>query len=121
MRLLTSLLARTPALALALGEILLAQSPAAAQGGGGGSGTVKGTVTQAATNQPRAGVIVTVNGTTFKGATNTRGTYTIYNVPAGAQTLTFRWLGYKPVEAKTTVSANGTATVDAKMEQAPVQ
>jgi outer membrane receptor protein involved in Fe transport len=119
MRLLTSLLARTPALALALGGLLLARTPAAAQGGGG-TGTIKGTVTQT-TGGALAGVIVTVNGTTIKGVTNTRGNYTIYNAPAGEQTLTFRWLGYKPIEVKATVTANGSTTVDAKMEQSPVQ
>ena len=118
MRLLTSLLARTPALALAVGGLLLARTPAVAQGG---NGTIKGTVTQAGTAQPLAGVNVTVNGTTFKGVTNTRGTYVIYGAPTGEQTLTFRWLGYKPVEAKATVTASGTTTLDAKMEQAPVQ
>jgi len=120
MRLLTSLLARTPTLALAVGGLLLARTPAAAQGGGGGTGTIKGTVTQT-TGGALAGVIVTINGTTFKGVTNTHGNYTIYNAPAGEQTLTFRWLGYRPVEAKATVAANGSTTVDAKMEQAPVQ
>ena len=117
MRLLTSLLARTRTLSLVLGGLLLANAPVGAQG----SGTLRGTVTQSGTGQPLAGVIVTVNGTTIKGVSNTRGVYTIENVPTGAQTLTFRWLGYKPIEVQTTVAATGTTTADAKMEQLPIQ
>jgi len=118
MCLLTALLARTrTALLLVSGALLLAPLPAAAQG----SGTVKGTVTQTGTGQPLVGVLVAVNGTTIKGATNTRGVYTIENVPGGAQTLTFRWLGYRPIEVAATVAASGITTVDAKMEQLPIQ
>ncbi|HEY9385360.1 MAG TPA: TonB-dependent receptor [Gemmatimonadales bacterium] len=117
MRLLTPLLARTRPALLLWSAALLAPLPAAAQG----NGTVKGTVTQAATGQPLVGVIVTVNGTTVKGATNTRGAYSIENAPAGAQTLTFRWLGYRPIQVSATIAANGTTTVDAKMEQLPIQ
>jgi iron complex outermembrane recepter protein len=117
MRLLTSLLARTRTLSLVLGGLLLAHASAEAQG----SGTLRGTVTQSGTGQPLVGVIVTVNGTTIKGVSNTRGVYTIENVPTGAQTLTFRWLGYRPIEVQTTVAATGTTTADAKMEQLPIQ
>ena len=119
MRLLTSALARTRAgLFLVLGGLWLASVPAAAQQG---SGTVKGTVTQASNGQALAGVIVTVNGTTAKAVTNTRGGYTIDRAPTGPQTLVFRWLGYKPTEVTATVAASGETTVDAKMEQLPIQ
>jgi outer membrane receptor for ferrienterochelin and colicins len=117
MRLLTSLLARTRTLLLVVGALLVMHGPAAAQG----AGTIKGTVTQAGTDQPLAGVIVTVVGTVIKGVSNTRGVYTIENVPAGAHTLSFRWLGYRPVQASATVTAGSTATVDAKLEQLPIQ
>jgi outer membrane receptor protein involved in Fe transport len=121
MRLLTSLLAppRTrAALLLVLGGLLLGQAPALAQGG---TGTLKGTVTQSVIGTPLVGVIVTVNGTSIKGVTNTHGVYSIENVPAGPQTVTFRWLGYRPVQATATVTAKGTTTLDAKMEQLPIQ
>jgi len=117
MRLLTSLLARTRALLLVVGALLVMHAPAAAQG----AGTIKGTVTQAGTDQPLVGVIVTVVGTVIKGVSNTRGVFTIENVPAGAHTLSFRWLGYRPVQASATVTAGSTTTVDAKMEQLPIQ
>jgi outer membrane receptor protein involved in Fe transport len=118
MRLLTSLLARSRAvLSLALGAAIFASTPLAAQG----SGTVKGTVTQSGNGQPLAGVIVTIAGTGIKAVTNTRGAYTIDRAPTGPQTLVFRWLGYRPTEVQTTVAASGTTTVDAKMEQLPIQ
>lgn len=119
MRLLTSPPAWTRAgRFLVLGSLLLAPLPAAAQQG---SGTVKGTVTQASNGQALAGVIVTVSGTTIKGVTNTRGVYTIDRAPTGPQTLVFRWLGYKPTEMPATVATSGETTVDAKMEQLPIQ
>ena len=119
MRLLTSLLARTrPGLLLVTGGLLLASTPVVAQQG---SGTIKGTVTQSSNGQPLVGVIVTVNGTTIKAATNTRGGYTIDRAPTGPQTLVFRWLGYRPTGVQTNVTASGVTTADAKMEQLPIQ
>ncbi len=119
MPLLTSLLARTRAgLLLLTGSLLVAAAPLAAQQG---SGTIKGTVTQSSNGQPLAGVIVTINGTSIKAATNTRGGYIIDRAPTGAQTLTFRWLGYRPVVVQVTVAASGVTIADAKMEQLPIQ
>ena len=120
MRLSTSLPARLRAgFLLGAGAVLVlvAATPLAAQG----SGTVKGTVTQSGSGQPLAGVIVTVVATGDKGVTNTRGVYTIERVPAGAQTLMFRWLGYNPLTVTADVAASGVTTVDAKLEQAPIQ
>jgi outer membrane receptor protein involved in Fe transport len=118
MRLPTSLLSRTRAgISLLLG-LLMASTPVAAQQG---TGTIRGTVTQTGSDQALAGVIVTVGGTTIKAVTNTRGVYTIDRAPAGPQTLVFRWLGYRPVEVQATVTASGVTTVDAKMEQLPIQ
>src|SRR5688572_17839476 len=48
-----------------------------------GTGTVRGTVTQTGNNEPLAGVIVTVGGTTIKAVSNTRGVYTIDRAPTG--------------------------------------
>jgi outer membrane receptor for ferrienterochelin and colicins len=118
MRLLTFPLARTRAGLLVLSGLLFAPVPAAAQQG---SGTVKGTVTQAKDGQPLAGVIVTVAGTSIKAVTNTRGTYTIDRAPTGPQTLVFRWLGYRPTQVAADVAASGETTVDARMEQLPIQ
>jgi outer membrane receptor for ferrienterochelin and colicins len=118
MRLLTPLLARTRAGFFLLGSLVLAPLPVAAQMG---TGTVKGTVTQASNSQPLVGVIVTVEGTSIKAVTNTRGAYTIDRAPTGPQTLVFRWLGYRPTQVAATVAASGETTVDARMEQLPIQ
>ena len=107
----------TRAAILLVGGLLLSHRPALAQG----SGTLKGTVTQTESGQALVGVVVSVNGTNIRGVTNTRGTYTIERVPTGAQTVTFRWLGYKPVEVQANVTANAVTTVDAKLEQLPIQ
>jgi outer membrane receptor protein involved in Fe transport len=119
MRLLTAFIARSlAALILAMGTGVMLAAPASAQGG---TGTIKGTVTQSGTDKPLAGVLVTVEGTTIKAVTGTRGTYTIDYAPTGAQTVIFRWLGYKPMQVRATVAASGVTTVDAKLEQQPIQ
>jgi outer membrane receptor protein involved in Fe transport len=118
MRLPTSLLSCTRAGFTFLFALLAGPASLPAQQG---TGTVRGTVTQANNSEPLAGVIVTVAGTTIKAVTNTRGVYTIDRAPTGPQTLVFRWLGYRPVEVQATVAASGVTTVDARMEQAPIQ
>ncbi|NOT08989.1 MAG: TonB-dependent receptor [Gemmatimonadales bacterium] len=120
MRLPTSLLASTRAgsLLVALGGLFLTAIPAAAQGG---TGTVRGTVTQSGNNQPLVGVLVTVEGTSIKASTNTRGQYTIERAPTGPHTIVFRWLGYRPLSVQTTIAASGVTTADAVLEQLPIQ
>ena len=119
MRLLTSFLAHTRVgLLLALGGLPLVAAPSSAQQG---TGTIRGTVTQSGSDQPLVGVIVTVRGTTSKTVTNTRGVYTLDRAPTGAQTLVYRWLGYRPTEVQATIATSGVTTVDAKMEQQPIQ
>ena len=70
------------------------------------SGTVTGRVTQ---QGEAAGALsdvrVTVVGTSLFTLTGNDGRYTLKNVPAGPQTLSFRWIGYQPTEAKVTVEA----------------
>ncbi|MEI2719829.1 MAG: carboxypeptidase-like regulatory domain-containing protein [Gemmatimonadales bacterium] len=94
------------ALALLLGAVtpLTAQQIAA----------IRGTVTRSGDNQALAGVVVTLKGTTIATTTNGNGKYVFLRVPAGSQTLVFRWLGYAPVEKTVTVAAD--QTVDATLE-----
>jgi outer membrane receptor for ferrienterochelin and colicins len=91
-------------------------SPVLAQG----SGTVTGLVTRAGEGTPLPSVSVTVQSTGLSTITGPDGRYTLRRVPEGAQTIVFRWLGYKPMEIRTTVEADGTATVYAAMEAVPV-
>ncbi len=93
---------------LAVGPLAAASAAVHAQGAGG---VVVGRVTDARTQLPIAGAAVTVEGTRLGGFTNTDGRYRIANVPAGAQTVTARSIGYAP--ATQTVSVSGAqATAD---------
>jgi iron complex outermembrane receptor protein len=87
------------------------------------TGTVTGRVTQQSetgAGGALAEVRVTVAGTALFTLTGNDGRYTLKNVPEGLQTLSFRWIGYQPVEAKVTVVAGQTTTADAVLSQAPV-
>jgi outer membrane receptor for ferrienterochelin and colicins len=90
--------------------------PAVAQG----VGTVTGVVTRAGEGSPLPSVSVTVQSIGLSTITGPDGRYTLRRVPEGAQTIVFRWLGYKPMEIRTTVEADRTATVYAAMEPVPV-
>jgi hypothetical protein len=48
------------------------------------------------------------------------GRYTLRRVPAGQQTIVFRWLGYRPTEVPANVEAGATTTVDAALEPVAV-
>lgn len=82
------------------------------------TGTVRGTVTRGGDNEVVAGVQVTVRGVGVATVTNANGKYLLQRVPAGAQTIVFRWLGYSPTEKAVTVA--GETTADATLEPKPV-
>src|SRR5690606_18769353 len=52
-----------------------------------------------------AGATVTVKNTTVATSTDASGTYTLTNVPLGAQTVTVSMIGYSSVEQSLTVTA----------------
>ena len=79
------------------------------------TGTVAGTVTRVE-GGALASVSVTVAGTGQSTVTGTDGRYTLRRVPAGAQTVVFRWLGYRPSEVQVTVEPGATVTADAALE-----
>ncbi|MDP6966848.1 MAG: carboxypeptidase-like regulatory domain-containing protein, partial [Candidatus Marinimicrobia bacterium] len=56
--------------------------------------TVSGRVTDAATGDPLAGANVMVEGTALGDAADASGSYSISNVPSGAQTVTASMIGY---------------------------
>ena len=89
----------------------LAIQPVAAQE----TGTVTGTVTRVEGGE-LASVSVTVAGTGQSTVTGTDGRYTLRRVPAGPQTVVFRWLGYRPTEVQVTVEPGATVTADATLE-----
>ena len=79
------------------------------------SGTVAGTVTRVE-GGALASVSVTVAGAGQSTVTGTDGKYALRRVPAGAQTIVFRWLGYRPTEVQVTVEPGATVTADATLE-----
>src|SRR5688500_4881115 len=66
------------------------------------TGTVTGTVTRVE-GDALASVSVTVAGLGQTTVTGTDGKYTLRRVPAGPQSIVFRWLGYRPAEVQVTV------------------
>jgi len=84
------------------------------------TGTVTGTVTRAGEGSALPSVSVTVQSTGQSTVTGTDGKYTLRRVPAGPQTIVFRWLGYRPIETRADVEAGGTTTVDAGLEPVAV-
>ncbi len=88
----------------------LGYGSAAAQG----TSTIRGTVTRTGDGQPLSGVIVSVRGYNLSTVTGVNGRYMIQRVPAGAQTVVFRWLGYAPSERQVAIS--GDATLDIALE-----
>ncbi|RAU83934.1 SusC/RagA family TonB-linked outer membrane protein [Pontibacter arcticus] len=77
--------------------------------------TVSGKVTDQENGQGLPGVAVLVKGTTIGTATNTDGSYTL-SVPADANTLVFRFIGYvaKEVAIGSQTSINTTLALDNK-------
>ena len=89
--------------ALAMATLTFATS-AAAQGG---TGTVRGRVTSAASTAPVAAAQVFVVGSKAGTLTGADGNYTISGAPLGAQSVRVRALGYQPIDKAVTITAAG--------------
>src|SRR4029450_3581666 len=81
-------------LACVLLIVLAASTPSTAEAQS--SGTVTGTVTRADGGGPLRGVSVAAQGPGQTAVSGGDGRYTLRGVPAGPQTIVFRWLGYRP-------------------------
>jgi TonB-dependent starch-binding outer membrane protein SusC len=82
------------------------------------TGTIRGRVIDNATQQPLAGVNVSVGS---RGAvTQANGGYVISGVPAGTDSLRARTIGYTPVARSVTIGAGQTVVVDLAMTAQPV-
>ena len=99
-------------LALASFAFLLVPGMVAAQE----TGTVAGRVTRAADGGELSSVSVSIPGIGLSTVTGTDGRYTLRRVPAGPQTIVFRWLGYRPTEVQVVVEPGATVTADAALE-----
>ena len=105
---------RTALAAGCLALLLFAPTRAAAQDN---TGTVRGTVTDAATTRPLIGAQVSVVGTGRGAITSGDGTFTITNVPAGQVTVRVESIGFRTVDQTATVTAGQTATVTFSLAQ----
>jgi TonB-linked SusC/RagA family outer membrane protein len=74
---------------------------------------VTGTVKDASSNQPLPGVTVLVKGTTIGTGTGLDGTFSL-NVPAGNNTLVFRFIGYQTLER--TIGSNSVVNVSLEVD-----
>ena len=77
------------------------------------TGAVRGRVTEAATQQPIAGVTVTLGSRSA--LTQADGNYAITGVPAGTDNVRARMLGYAPAAQPVTVAAGQTVVVNLAM------
>ena len=80
------------------------------------TGTISGTVTRAADAAELSSVSVGIPAIGLSTITGTDGRYTLRRVPAGPQTVVFRWLGYRPTEVQVVVEAGKTVAADAALE-----
>src|SRR5215208_4840053 len=103
---------------LATMALILVPSLALAQG----EGTISGKVTRLDDDSPLPSVSVTVRTpqTSLTTVTGPDGEYTLRRVPEGQQTVTFRWLGYRPTEVQAMVQAGGTTTVNVGLQPVPL-
>jgi TonB-linked SusC/RagA family outer membrane protein len=85
------------------------------------TGRVMGTVTEAATQRPLAGVNIRVQGTNVGTLTDTNGRFVITNVPAGTQTVRASQIGYSMQEQSVTVVAGQAATANFELQAAAVE
>jgi TonB-dependent starch-binding outer membrane protein SusC len=83
-------------------------------------GSVTGTVTDRATQQPLSGVQVSVGGTQLGTITNQQGRFLIPNVPAGSRELRATLIGYGQGSQTVNVVAGETATITFTLSQSAV-
>jgi TonB-linked SusC/RagA family outer membrane protein len=105
-------------LGVALGLILLL-SPSLRAAQAQGTGTVRGTVTDAKFGGPAQDVQVIVVGGTRRGAvTDAAGRYSIVGVPAGRITVRAQRIGYSPMSREVVVTSGETAQADFSLTSA---
>src|SRR5687767_8372361 len=84
------------------------------------TGTIRGRVTDAASQRPVGDVQITIVGTGYVALTGPSGDFTINNVPAGQRVVRARRLGFNPTEKTVTVSTEP-VTVDFALTQSATQ
>lgn len=85
------------------------------------SGTVQGTVVEAAAARPVANVEVQIQGTPLSTLTNVSGRFELVGVPAGTHVLRVETLGFATLTREIAVSAGEATTVELELEHAAVE
>jgi TonB-dependent starch-binding outer membrane protein SusC len=79
------------------------------------TGTVQGSVTDAANGQPLASAQVRIEGTVLGALSDAAGRYTVPNVPTGRRVVIARRIGYAELRREVDVSSAAAATADFSM------
>jgi len=85
------------------------------------TGSIVGTVRDAATNTPLLNARVALVGTRFSVETRADGQYTIADVPPATYRVRARLVGYVPAEASVTVQDGQQAVVDIALQQSAIE
>ena len=94
----------------ALAGLVLAAVPLQAQ-----TGTITGRVVDSTTSAPLSNAIVSVEGTARRALSRDDGTFTVVDVPAGAQRVRVRRIGYAEVAQQVSVSSGGASNVEFRL------
>ncbi len=92
--------------------LLSTPAPAAAQ-----TGTIVGTVTEAASERPLESAQVFIEGTGIGTLTNASGRFLLVNVPVGEHTVTAELVGYRSASQTVSVSAGESAVANLALAQ----
>lgn len=104
------------AAALTLLFVCAAALPLAAQS----TGTVRGKVTHADSQQPLAGVQISVPGTGRSAVTNAMGEFLLVGVPAGTHTVRAQMIGFERAEMRITVVPGEMARAELQLAQSAI-
>lgn len=97
----------------ALAFIVAGAAPLSAQA----TGTIRGQVTDAATQRPLNGAQISLVATQRGGLANSSGQYLILNVPVGTYTVRAEIIGFGPQEVDVTVAAGQVAVANFALAQ----
>ncbi|MEX0684775.1 MAG: TonB-dependent receptor [Balneolales bacterium] len=86
------------------------------------TGTISGQIKDVRTKETLIGVNVIVDGLTLGAATDLEGNFTLKDVPVGAQTLVFRYIGYQTFHLPDLIVRSGrNLVVDAELREAIIK
>src|SRR5690554_8045739 len=75
-------------------------------------GSIRGTVTDASSGEPLAGVNIVISGTQTGAPTDGNGEYELTNINAGTYNIEARYIGYETLTKTVTVVSGQVATVN---------